>query len=85
MTSNLSTDGIWSVGEQDSIPDNEDRRMFIGIVVVGGGIIPASISFFGSAKRFAAQSIRAAEFGGDDDDDEDESSFMKHISEDKMN
>lgn len=57
--------------------------MFKGKVLVGGGIIPASTSFFGSIIRLAAHSINAVddEFGDDVDEDDDESSFAKHRSE----
>lgn len=80
MISDLSTGGeIWSAHE--NIPVNDDRRMFKGSVVVGGGIIPASRSFFGSFS-WLAHSIRAEHevdafaVTGDDDDDDDESSFV---------
>lgn len=80
IISDLSTGGdIWS--EHDNIPFSDDRRMFNGSVVVGGGIMPASRSFFGSF-NWLAHSISAEHavdpfaVTGDDDDDDDESSFV---------
>ena len=70
----------------DRIPGMDGRRTINGIVIDGGGIMPASRSFFGSFKWCphsisADDELDAFTEVGDDEDDDDESSCAKHTSE----